>query len=84
VFVVPDLLGNAGLVLGSYLEWVQNRQGIFFSREEVLQAVDRQLVSAFAAVAEYRQRFKADMRNAAYILAVERVVKAARMRGIYA
>jgi glutamate dehydrogenase (NAD(P)+) len=84
VFIVPDLLGNAGLVLGSYLEWVQNRQGIFFSLEEVLQAIDRHLVAAFGAVADYQERFKTDMRNAAYILAVERVTNTARMRGIYA
>ncbi len=84
VFVVPDLLGNAGVVTGSYLEWVQNRQGIFFSREEVLDGIDKQMVSAFATVNEYKKRFDTDMRNAAYILAVDRVVTAARMRGIYA
>ena len=84
VFVVPDLLGNAGVVTGSYLEWVQNRQGIFFSRKEVLDGIDKQMVSAFATVNEYKKRFDTDMRNAAYILAVDRVVTAARMRGIYA
>ena len=83
IFVIPDILGNVGTVAGSYLEWVQNRQGMFWSEQELLSNVERILVRAFERVGTYQKRFDTDTRTAAYILAVDQVTKAARMRGIY-
>ena len=84
VYVVPDILGNAGLVVGSYLEWVQNRQGLIWSADQVLRTLNEFMVNAFDRVNDYRERFETSMRNAAYILAIDKVVEAAKMRGIYA
>ena len=84
IFIVPDILGNAGLVVGSYLEWVQNRGGQFWDRRTVLEAIERKLVESFKDISAYRERYDTSMRNAAYVLAVDRVATVARMRGIYA
>jgi glutamate dehydrogenase (NAD(P)+) len=84
VTVVPDILANAGGVVGSYLEWVQNRQGLFWDKQYVLDNIERKLVESFNKVYDYRERFKTRMRIAAYTLAVDEVAAVGRMRGIYA
>jgi glutamate dehydrogenase (NAD(P)+) len=83
VFVVPDVLANAGGVVVSYFEWVQGLQSFFWSEEEVNSQLHAVIDNAFHEVLEVSQREKVDMRTASYMLAVGRVAKAMALRGIY-
>lgn len=84
VFVVPDILANAGGVTVSYFEWVQDRHGYFWSEKEVNERLEAKMVQAFDAVLQTAQRYSVDMRTAAYIVAINRVATVTRMRGMYA
>ncbi|MER3473392.1 MAG: glutamate dehydrogenase [Armatimonadota bacterium] len=83
VFLVPDILANAGGVIVSYFEWVQDLQSFFWSEDEVNQKLERVLISAFDEVVQTAKRRKVDMRTAAYIIGVGRVADAIITRGIY-
>lgn len=83
VFVVPDILANAGGVVVSYFEWVQGLQSFFWTEEEVNRQLQAVMTNAFREVFEVSQREKVDMRDAAYILAIGRLVQAMKIRGIY-
>jgi len=83
IFVVPDILANAGGVVVSYFEWVQGLQAFFWSENEVNQRLAEILGNAFNEVLEISQREKADMRTAAYMLAIDRVASAMMTRGIF-
>lgn len=80
--VVPDVLANAGGVLVSYFEWVQNRQEYYWTHEEVTERMTRKMVSAYRDVADRAKADKSSLRQAAYGIAIERVVKAALERGV--
>lgn len=80
--VVPDVLANAGGVLVSYFEWVQNRQEYYWTHEEVSERMTRKMVAAYRTVAERADTDKCSLRQAAYEIAIERVVKAALERGV--
>ena len=84
VFVVPDILANAGGVTGSYFEWVQNRHGYYWSEAEVNRQLEEKMVEAFDAVLRTSLKYKVDMRTAAYIVAIDRVATVTRLRGMYA
>jgi glutamate dehydrogenase (NAD(P)+) len=84
VFVVPDILANAGGVTGSYFEWVQNRHGYYWTESDVNLRLEAKMVEAFHAVLRTSLKYKADMRTAAYIEAIDRVATVTRMRGMYA
>jgi glutamate dehydrogenase (NAD(P)+) len=84
VFVIPDILANAGGVTTSYFEWVQDRHGYFWEEEEVNHRLEAKMVEAFRDVLDTSVRYKADMRTAAYIVAINRVATVTRMRGMYA
>jgi glutamate dehydrogenase/leucine dehydrogenase len=84
VLVVPDILANAGGVVVSYFEWVQDRYGYFWKEAEVNERLEEKMVAAFDAVWSTRDRFEVDARTAAYILAVERIMEARNLRGLYA
>ena len=84
VLVVPDILANAGGVVVSYFEWVQDRNGYFWKEDEVNERLEEKMVGAFDAVWSTRDRFDVDTRTAAYILAVERIIEARSLRGLYA
>jgi glutamate dehydrogenase/leucine dehydrogenase len=84
VFVVPDILANAGGVTTSYFEWVQDRHGYFWSEKEVNERLEVKMVEAFDAVLKTAKKHNVDMRTAAYIVAINRVATVTRMRGMYA
>jgi glutamate dehydrogenase (NAD(P)+) len=84
VLVVPDILANAGGVVVSYFEWVQDRNGYFWKEAEVNDRLEEKMVAAFDAVWTTRQRFEVDARTGAYILAVQRILEARALRGLYA
>ncbi|HYW88481.1 MAG TPA: Glu/Leu/Phe/Val dehydrogenase [Chloroflexota bacterium] len=84
VLVVPDILANAGGVVVSYFEWVQDRYGYFWKEAEVNGRLEEKMVAAFDAVWSTKERFEVDARTAAYILAVERIIEARSLRGLYA
>ena len=84
VFVIPDILANAGGVTVSYFEWVQDRMSFFWTQKEVEERMEHIMVDSFAAVVDMAQRFQESNRIAAYMLGVDRVAEVTRMRGIYA
>lgn len=84
VFVVPDILGNAGGVTVSYLEWVQDRMGYFWDEAEVNQRLGVVMRRAFKEVHEMSEKHKVGMRIGAYMLGVSRVANIMKLRGIYA
>jgi glutamate dehydrogenase (NAD(P)+) len=81
VFVLPDFLANAGGVTVSYFEQVQNAYNYYWDLATVYQRLDEKMTKAFKAVYEMHQRHKVNMREAAYLVAVNRVAEACRMRG---
>ena len=83
VFMVPDILANAGGVTVSYFEWVQDLQSHFWSEDDVNAKLEDVMVKSFIEVLGCAQQHKVDMRSAAYILAVGRVAKAMEIRGLY-
>jgi glutamate dehydrogenase (NAD(P)+) len=84
VFVVPDILANAGGVTASYFEWVQNRHGYYWSEAEVNSRLEAKMVEAFDAVVASSKKYNVDMRTAAYAVAIARVGNVTRLRGMYA
>lgn len=83
IFVIPDILANAGGVTVSYFEWVQNVQELLWSEDEVSDRLQRTMTRAFSEVHQIAAEKNVNMRTAAYILGVGRVAKAMELRGIY-
>jgi glutamate dehydrogenase (NAD(P)+) len=83
IFIVPDILANAGGVTVSYFEWVQNLQELIWSEEEVLDRLTRIMQRSFKEVLEISQSKKIPMRTAALVLGIGRVAEATKLRGIY-
>lgn len=83
VFVIPDILANAGGVVVSYFEWVQDTQALFWKEKEVNTKLEEIMTEAFYDVLRTSRKHRVDMRMAAYMLAVSRVAEATRLRGIY-
>jgi glutamate dehydrogenase (NAD(P)+) len=81
IFVIPDFLANAGGVTCSYFEQVQSNMNYFWERDEVLGKLDLKMTAAFVAVSELAKKRNLSMRDAAYVIAVDRVARACRDRG---
>jgi glutamate dehydrogenase (NAD(P)+) len=84
VFVIPDILANAGGVTVSYFEWVQNRGGYYWTEKLVNDRLNEIMVNSFAEVLKLSKQHKVNMRTAAYMLSISRVATVHRLRGIYA
>ena len=84
IFVIPDILANAGGVTVSYFEWVQDRMGYFWSENDVNERLGNIMVRSFQDVLQLSRQHKVNMRTAAYMVSISRVATVHRLRGIYA
>jgi glutamate dehydrogenase (NAD(P)+) len=83
IFLIPDILANAGGVTVSYFEWVQNIQRLFWTEKDINQSLDQIMTRAFYEVHSLAKKERVNMRTAAYMLAIERVGRAKELRGIF-
>jgi glutamate dehydrogenase/leucine dehydrogenase len=83
VLLIPDILANAGGVTVSYYEWVQDQYSFFWSEKRINQTLEDTMSNAFQKVHQVATRYGTDMRTGAYILAIDRVAEATRVRGIF-
>jgi glutamate dehydrogenase (NAD(P)+) len=82
--VIPDIVGNAGGVTVSYFEWVQDRQGLFWKEADVNARLRENLLENFGVVRDLATARGIPYRTAAYMVAIDRVVRSLKARGVYA
>jgi glutamate dehydrogenase (NAD(P)+) len=83
IYLVPDILANAGGVVVSYFEWVQNLQELFWTEAEITERLKRILSRAFQEVLAISRKRRVDLRTAALVLGIGRVAEAVKLRGIF-
>ncbi len=81
--VVPDILANAGGVTVSYFEWVQDRQGFFWTEERVNRRLNRMMRNAFDNLFKVSEQHGITLRQAAYVYGINKVAKTLEIRGVY-
>jgi glutamate dehydrogenase (NAD(P)+) len=84
VFVIPDILANAGGVTVSYFEWVQNREGYYWGEDVVNERLRDVMMRSFNDVINYSKQHSVNLRTASYMLSIDRVAAVHRLRGVYA
>lgn len=82
ILVVPDIVANAGGVVVSYLEWVQNSMNYYWTKDEITKKLEEYMVSSTKEISKGCKEFKCSMRDAAYIISINKVLNAERLRGV--